>query len=44
MADIAASVLAKLRNKDKSFWYQLPAMFAAFCAGRIFEKVIKIWV
>lgn len=27
-----------------SFWYQLPAMLAAFCAGRIFEKTIKIRV
>ena len=44
MADIAASVLAKLRNKAKASGISLPAMFAAFCAGRIFEKVIKIWV
>lgn len=29
---------------DKSLWYQLPAMLAAFCAGRIFEKTIKIRV
>lgn len=46
MADIAASVLAKLRNKAKAsgISYQLSAMLAAFCAGRIFEKAIKIWV
>ena len=41
MADIAASVLAKLRNKAKLL-VSVISNATTFCAGRIFEKVIKI--
>ena len=36
MADIAASVLAKLRNKAKASGISYQQLPTAFCAGRIF--------
>ena len=44
MADVAASVLAKLRNKAKASGISYQQCLQSFCAERIFEKVIKIWV
>ncbi len=36
MADVAASVLAKLRNKAKGFRHQLSAVLAAFLCRKNF--------
>ena len=41
MADVAASVLAKLRNKAKASGISYQQLLAAFCAGRNFLRKLS---